>query len=172
LEPDTPCSCKSCRKKFISEPSLIAHFAIKHFVGPLFTQEHPNQCEVCKKFFKTPVGLEAHKKAVHTIAGVTKVIQADKKLKGQRSSGVRMTTEKLIAWAKTQPQANSVIKPKPPKSITCVLCGMSIPKGRLLEHKFKVHGEEKISRGSGYFGSSGGWVSIWSGGLPGLGKRH
>ena len=52
-----------------------------------------------------------------------------------------------------------------------MLCGESVPKGKILEHKEKMHGEAKILPSPVRKKSGNIWVSIFQGGLPGLGKR-
>lgn len=58
--------------------------------------------------------------------------------------------------------------------VVCVLCGEKISSGHLLEHKQKVHGEDRLNAGSHrLYRTSNLWVQVVSGGLPSLGKsRH
>lgn len=55
--------------------------------------------------------------------------------------------------------------------LNCVLCGAPIANGDLLSHKWLVHGETP-SGGPSKYRRPNTWVSIVSGGLPGLGKRR
>jgi len=54
--------------------------------------------------------------------------------------------------------------------VTCVLCGKHIEKGGLLQHKYQVHGENKILR-SPVSRRKNVWATFVQGGLPGLGKN-
>jgi hypothetical protein len=56
--------------------------------------------------------------------------------------------------------------------IACVLCGALIQKGKMLEHKAKVHGEREITPSVTPTRQRNVWVQILQGGLPGLGKRR
>ena len=57
--------------------------------------------------------------------------------------------------------------------LNCVLCGARVAFGEMLAHKEKVHGEARVSRSqTGLNAGRSVWVSIFQGGLPGLGKRH
>ncbi len=52
----------------------------------------------------------------------------------------------------------------------CVLCGAQVPAGQMLAHKEEAHGEARVVT-SPLQPHRSGWVSIWQGGLPGLGRR-
>jgi hypothetical protein len=54
----------------------------------------------------------------------------------------------------------------------CILCGVFVPKGSMLEHKEKLHGENRYSQTAGNRSRRSIWVSIFQGGLPSLGKRN
>lgn len=69
--------------------------------------------------------------------------------------------EKLPSIAKKQMKNGDVI---------CVLCGEHIRKGGLLQHKYQVHGENKILH-SPVNQRKSVWVTFVQGGLPGLGKN-
>lgn len=56
-------------------------------------------------------------------------------------------------------------------NLICVLCGEIVPRGQILEHKEKMHGEAKILPSPARKKSGNIWVSVFQGGLPGLGKR-
>lgn len=73
----------------------------------------------------------------------------------------------------------SRVPPRPARAIPgsgyirCILCGQPIKKGELLAHKSEVHGEgESRSTPQKRRDSTNTWVSIFQGGLPGLGKRR
>lgn len=53
-----------------------------------------------------------------------------------------------------------------PKPLICVLCGEQVQKGLLLEHKEKLHGENRITRSPVTQRKSNTWVKIFSGGSP------
>ena len=57
--------------------------------------------------------------------------------------------------------------------LVCVLCGNRVAPGELLTHKVTVHGEKRFSQPDA-INTSGKhlWVSVFQGGLPGLGKRR
>lgn len=57
--------------------------------------------------------------------------------------------------------------------IQCLLCGEAIPPGTLLSHKQAVHGESLFSEPDRKARRSKSiWTPVFSGGLPGLGKRR
>jgi hypothetical protein len=55
-------------------------------------------------------------------------------------------------------------------AVTCVLCGVPVPAGHMLEHKASAHGETPIVPSPAKPHHSV-WTSICQGGLPSLGKR-
>lgn len=77
-----------------------------------------------------------------------------------KNTGKRTKKNKQVGGAKKR------------KATTCLLCGKTVAPGKLLAHKQEVHGESihsQMKRATHRPKSI--WVSIVSGGLPGLGKR-
>lgn len=59
----------------------------------------------------------------------------------------------------------------PRKKLTCVLCGAVVRYGKMLEHKYLAHGEQKYTS-SHTTHKPNQWVRVYQGGLPSLGKRR
>lgn len=68
--------------------------------------------------------------------------------------------------------ASSLVKPVAPvrREIVCVLCGETVPKGVLLRHKHDRHGEREITPSPAQ-DHKGGYLKVFQGGLPSLGKN-
>ena len=62
--------------------------------------------------------------------------------------------------------------PRQRGGLKCILCGVRVPKGDLLKHKADVHGEMQVTPSPVRSKGTNAWVSVYQGGLPGLGKRH
>jgi hypothetical protein len=61
--------------------------------------------------------------------------------------------------------------PKSRKPLICALCGVTIPYGSMLAHKEEVHGEKRVTLSPARVIKSDGWVSVFQGGLPSLGRN-
>ena len=58
------------------------------------------------------------------------------------------------------------------KSMVCVLCGQGVAAGSILKHKAEAHGEAQVVPSPARNKRTNTWVSVYQGGLPGLGKRR
>ena len=99
--------------------------------------------------------------------------------KSQSKSSPKQAMLRLISRLEALRES---IRPKPkllakgsrrasPK-LTCALCGQTVSKGQMLEHKHEVHGERKVVPSPVQQHSPNRWVRVFQGGLPGLGKRN
>ena len=132
----------------------------------------------------------AEKAALQRRAAEAAKIYESKRKKAAESEKIRQAKEKTNA--SRLPDKNS--KPKYPggslnkaavavseptiykvtyKTIgnTCVLCGANIAPFQMLKHKQDLHGETAITPSPAKPIKTGQWVSVYSGGLPSLGKR-
>lgn len=62
--------------------------------------------------------------------------------------------------------------PQQKGGLVCFLCGERVPKNGLLKHKEDAHGEMQVTPSPVRSKGADAWVSIFQGGLPGLGKRR
>lgn len=96
----------------------------------------------------------------------------NKKLRTKKNNNPKTST--VIKQKNISNKKHDHSKSKSRKSrggVNCILCGEFVPKGFLLEHKEKIHGESRQSMKSSTRASKSVWVSIVQGGLPSLGKR-
>lgn len=70
----------------------------------------------------------------------------------------------LLRQLKTWKKKKSIIR--------CILCGEVIPPGTMLSHKQSVHGESAFTEPVRARRPKSVWTPVFSGGLPGLGKRR
>ena len=58
-----------------------------------------------------------------------------------------------------------------PPGVTCPLCGQVVVPGQILAHKQQLHGERAVVPSPTQPHKDNQWVSVYSGGLPSLGKN-
>lgn len=174
LLPAKVVECPECRGKFGSREGFVSHFKAVHVVSkpdrepkkkatptaPTVEFKGPRKmvvAEVSRKLGKAPVDSKAPK--------------SRKKKKPKPPSGPTTWTHRNPDNSKDLPIGQGSRRKG---FITCLLCGKRVPRGTLLNHKRNIHGEVESPRGLGGWGAGSwsGWVTIWSGGLPGLGRRR
>lgn len=175
LLPTKIVECPECRGKFGSREGFVSHFKAVHVVSK------PDR-EPKKKATPTAPTVEfkgPRKKAVADV-GSSKVDKASddsrvpkpkKKKKPRPPSGPTTWTHRNLENSKDLPIGQGSRRRG---TITCLLCGKRVPRGTLLDHKRNIHGEAESPPSLGRWGGGAwsGWVTIWSGGLPGLGRRR
>jgi hypothetical protein len=174
LLPTKIVECPECRGKFGSREGFVSHFKAVHVVSK------PDR-EPKKKAVPTAptVEFKAPRRMKVVDVGSSKVDKAPdgrvpkpkKKKKPKPPSGPTTWTHRSLENSKDLPIGQGSRRRG---TITCLLCGKRVPRGTLLDHKRNVHGEAESPPSLGRWGGGAwsGWVTIWSGGLPGLGRRR
>jgi len=71
----------------------------------------------------------------------------------------------------TTPKHSGKVRKPAANGVVCILCGQRVEHGKMFHHKKDAHGEQMFTESPIQPRRAHNWVSIVSGGLPGLGKR-
>jgi len=180
LKPHKPVECPVCKAKFSGRQGFVSHYKAVHVASK------PSNKSIETSPSRTVVQYEklsdksVNRKVFESRSTFYRVADgnfddtiAKVKKSKQKKSPPPVSIESLYRRSKVR-STNPSAKYSKKKSITCVLCGKMVKSGTLLEHKRNVHGENESPPRLGLWGlgTSSGWVTIWQGGLPGLGKRR
>ena len=133
--------------------------------GVSFTSEHASTCLRCMVavLAKPAKTKETPKfKRPRQLTTATAGIQSKSKANQRQKIVVRIVLPGELITAKPVAPVR--------REIVCVLCGEAVRKGTLLRHKLDRHGEMEISP-SPEQDHKGGYVKVFQGGLPSLGKN-
>ena len=117
-------------------------------------------------------GVDSAKKQTSTDFGQTSIKPQSTKQATNPQARPPATSKKTGKRKQKNKQIGGTQKRRQTKGTTCLLCGKKIAPGMLLAHKQAVHGEPSYSEPARATKKPKSiWISIVSGGLPGLGKK-
>ena len=140
--------------------------------GARFSSSHATSCLKCmfigvEKIPRTEISVTSEEKPHSNIASTDVHTKSKKKKKQRGSHKPTVNAEAITVQHSRLPLSSSTI---PRGIIVCVLCGEFVSKGKLLKHKHERHGEMQIAPSPSHDRKVD-WITIFQGGLPGLGKN-